>query len=214
MKRERSAASFLATLAEGRTTRLYRTDQRVFGQGDPSDAVFYLRSGAVELTTVSPRGKDGAVGTLHRGAFFGESCLGGQSVRLVTARACAPSAVVRVERDAMVGLLRREPRFADLFTAHVLSRNARTEQDLIGHIFLSSEKRLAGALLSLARLGRAAGPAMVRPPLTDGALALMLGVTRAHVRELMQGFRKMGFIAGDRGSLVVRSGLLGVVLHE
>ena len=49
----------------------------------------------------------------------------------------------------MVRVLHAEP-FAELFTAHLLTRNSRVEADLVDHLFNWSEKRLVGALLLLA----------------------------------------------------------------
>lgn len=214
MKRPPSVASFLGTLPIGRTSRLYQAGEAVFAQGEAASAVFYLRKGKVALTALSPQGREATVATLGRGSFFGEGCLGGQAVRMATARALEPSTIIGVEREAIRALLRREPAFAALFTAHVLSRHARSEQTLIEGIFPSSEKRLAGALLSMTRMGRAARPAVVHPGVSDDDLASMLGITRARVHELMTGFREMGFIADERGRLSVLGGLLTVVLHE
>lgn len=214
MKSLPSAAAFLRALTTGRTRRVYKTDEIVFAQADAADAVFYIERGSVCVTAVSTRGKQADIVTLRRGAFFGESCLGGSTIRSSSARACEPSVFVRVARKAMASLLHREPAFADQFTAYILSRHVRSEQDLIEKIFLSSEKRLAGALLTMSGVVTSAAPAPVTPRVTDDALALMLGLTRAHVRELMGGFRRMGLIAYDRSGLQVTSGLLGVVLHE
>jgi CRP-like cAMP-binding protein len=214
MKKTPSAATFLGQLTTGRTRRRSKTDEIVFAQGGPADGVFHIERGSVRITAASPRGKQADIVTLRRGAFFGESCLGGRSLRTSTARAGEPSTIVRIEREAMSSLLRREPGFARLFTTYILSRHVRSEQDLIGQFFLSNEKRLAGVLLSLSGMAITAPPAAVRPRVTDDGLALMLGLTRGHVRELMVGFRRMGFIAAGRHGLKVRRGLLGVVLHE
>lgn len=214
MEKTSSAATFLGQLTTGRTRRRYRTDELVFAQGAPADAVFHIVRGSVCVTAVSPRGKRADIGILRRGAFLGEDCLGGRAVRSSTARARGPSTIVRVDREVMASLLRREPEFAGLFTTYILSRHVRSEQDLIGQFFLSSEKRLAGVLLAMSGMESTAPPAAVRPRVTDDGLALMLGLTRGHVRELMVGFRRMGFIASDRSGLKVRRGLLGVVLHE
>jgi hypothetical protein len=58
----------------------------------------------------------------------------------------------------MQGLLRDEPTFSERFISYMLSRNIRIEADLVDHLFNSSEKRLARALLLLARYGDQAGP--------------------------------------------------------
>jgi hypothetical protein len=46
-----------------------------------------------------------------------------------------------------------EHEFSDRFVAHMLKRNVRIEEDLVDQLFNSSEKRLARALLLVARYG-------------------------------------------------------------
>lgn len=207
-------ATFLAAAKAGATTGHHRTDGVVFTQGEPADAVFYVRSGKVVLRAVSPRGRTVIVARFGRGAFFGEGCLSGERVRHATARASGPSTVVRVGRDAMVALLRREARFRVLFTRHVLARHVRSEQELIEGLFVSSEKRLAGVLLTMSGMRKTARGGIVSPGVTEDGLALMLGATRADVRALMGRFRRMGLVTAVPGGLRVRGALLGVVLHE
>jgi len=46
---------------------------------------------------------------------------------------------MRIEKSAMVAVLRDEPVFAALFVAHLLTRNIRLEEDLVDQLFNSSE---------------------------------------------------------------------------
>ena len=68
------------------------------------------------------------------------------------------SAVMRVKKAEMVRVLHDEPTFAEVFTAHLLTRNSRVEEDLVDQLFNSSEKRLARTLLLLANFGKEGGP--------------------------------------------------------
>ena len=145
--------AFLTRIENGKTTREYRNKQVVFSQGDAADAVFYIQSGKVKLTVVSTRGKEAVIGVLERGSFFGEGCLAAQPLRMSTASAIQPSNIVRVGKSTMVRWLHREPEFGELFTAYLLSRNVRIEEDLVDQLFNSSEKRLARILLLLAHFG-------------------------------------------------------------
>ncbi len=66
--------SFLERLHGGTTTTQYDVNRKVFGQGDPSNAVFFLSSGRVRLSVVSRQGKEAVIAILNGGSFFGESC--------------------------------------------------------------------------------------------------------------------------------------------
>ena len=205
--------AFLTRIEQGKTTREYRNKQVVFSQGDPADAVFFIRSGKVKLTVFSTRGKEAVVGVLERGSFFGEGCLAGQPLRMSTASAMQASTVVRVDKSTMVRVLHQEPEFAELFTAYLLSRNVRIEEDLVDQLFNSSEKRLARILLLLAHFGKEPRPETVIPQISQETLAAMIGTTRSRVSHFMNRFRKMGFIHYN-GGLQVHSGLLTVVLRD
>ncbi len=91
---------------------------------------------------------------LGRGDFFGEGCLAGQPLRMATASAMPDVSVVRITRQAMIGLLHERSLFSEQFMAHLLARNVRIEEDLVDQLFNSSEKRLARVLLLLARFGK------------------------------------------------------------
>src|SRR5689334_9121026 len=77
--------TFLAKASKDQTILTPSRKQILFAQGDPADAVFYIQSGKVKLTVVSEHGKEAVVAILERGAFLGESCLVGQTVRTATA---------------------------------------------------------------------------------------------------------------------------------
>ena len=205
--------AFLTRIEQGKTTREYRNKQVVFSQGDAADAVFFIRSGKVKLTVFSTRGKEAVVGVLERGSFFGEGCLAGQPLRMSTASAMQASNVVRVDKSTMVRVLHQEPEFAELFTAYLLSRNVRIEEDLVDQLFNSSEKRLARILLLLAHFGKEPRPETVIPQISQETLAAMIGTTRSRVSHFMNRFRKMGFIHYN-GGLQVHPGLLTVVLRD
>jgi len=206
-------ATFVSKVANGKSTREYRAKQAVFAQGDPADAVFFLQKGKVKLAVVSTRGKEAVIGVLDAGSFFGEGCLAGQPRRMSTASALEASSIIRVSKAAMIKLLHREPEFAELFTAYLLSRNARIEEDLVDQLFNSSEKRLARILLLLAHFGKEPRPETVIPKVSQETLAAMVGTTRARVSYFMNRFRKMGFIHYN-GGLQVHSALLSVVLRD
>jgi CRP/FNR family transcriptional regulator, cyclic AMP receptor protein len=57
---------FLDTENVGRAISRYRKDQKVFSQGSPADAVFYIQKGKVKITVVSEQGKEAVVAILGR----------------------------------------------------------------------------------------------------------------------------------------------------
>jgi CRP/FNR family cyclic AMP-dependent transcriptional regulator len=212
-RRDFDPHAFLATIGEGRTFVLYPNKQGIFAQGDAANAVFYIQTGKVKLTVVSKPGKEATIGILGEGDFFGEACLAGQPLRMLTATAMTDCAVLRIDKKAMIQALHREHEFSDLFVAYLLVRNIRYEEDLVDQLFNSSEKRLARVLLLLAHFGKEGKPESVVPKVSQEMLAEMIGTTRSRVSFFMNRFRKLGFIHYN-GGLQVHSSLLNVVLHD
>jgi len=204
---------FLTRVNEGRCVESYRRKQVIFSQGDPADAVFYVQKGRVKLTVVSKQGKEAIVALLGADEFFGEGCLAGQPLRMSTATATDDATILRLRKKAMVRLLHTDPRFSELFTTYLLSRNIRFEEDLVDQLFNSSEKRLARVLLLLAHFGKEGKREPVIPKISQETLAGMIGTTRSRVSHFMNKFRKLGFIKYN-GGLLVHSSLLNIVLHD
>ncbi|MBZ5689875.1 MAG: Crp/Fnr family transcriptional regulator [Acidobacteriia bacterium] len=211
--REFDPNTFLATIGSGRKSALFRAKQGIFAQGDAADAVFYIQEGSVRLTVVSKVGKEATIGILKDGDFFGEGCLAGQPLRMGSATAMTDSAILRIDKKAMMEALHLEHEFSDLFVAYLLARNIRYEEDLVDQLFNSSEKRLARILLLLAHFGKEGKPETVIPKISQEMLAEMIGTTRSRVSFFMNRFRKLGFIHYN-GGLEVHSSLLNVVLHD
>lgn len=211
-KRRLTGEEFFESAHVSRKVLEYVAHTTIFGQGDPADTVMYIRAGTVKLVVLSKTGKEAVVALLDRGDFFGEGCLAGQRRRMATATAMTPVTILAVQKDEMSGRLHENPGFSDRFLSHMLARNIRIEEDLIDQLFNSSEKRLARALLLLARYG-GQQPDHVLPKLSQELLAEMVGTTRSRVNFFMNKFRKLGFIEYN-GELRINSSLLSVVLHD
>lgn len=195
----------------------YSRDESIFAQGDRCASVMYIQKGGVKLSVLSKTGREAVVAMLGPGDFFGEGCLAGQSIRIGSATAITPTTVLVIGKAQMVKVLHEHSSFSDRFIAHMLSRNVRIEQDLVDQLFNSSEKRLARALLLLARYGKQEKPRQVVATISQETLSEMVGTTRSRVNFFMNKFKRMGFIEydGDLGAgIQINSSLLSVVLHE
>jgi len=204
---------FLATVNGGRSISKYRMNQKVFSQGTPADAVFYIQNGKVKVTVVSEQGKEAVVAVLGPDEFCGEGCLTGQPLRLATAVAMTECEIMRLEKATMIRVLHEEPAFSEMFVSHLLARTIRIEADLVDQLFNSSEKRLARALLLLANFGKDGRPEPIIAKVSQETLAEMIGTTRSRVSFFMNKFRKLGLIDYN-GHIEIHSSLLNVVLHE
>jgi CRP/FNR family cyclic AMP-dependent transcriptional regulator len=207
-----SSAVFRQKFRAGMTVRNYRDNEVVFSQGDQADAVFYIQSGTVKLTVAATLRKKAIIAVLLRGSFFGEGCLGGQSLRISTARSIGQSNITRLLKESTVRTLKRDPQFATLFVAYLLSRIIRVEEDLVDQFFNFSERRLARVLLLFGQITKESKP---ENPLkvSQATLAEMVGTTRARVSKFMNGFKKKGFVRYN-GGLQINSALIIAFLQS
>jgi CRP/FNR family transcriptional regulator, cyclic AMP receptor protein len=120
---------------------------------------------------------------------------------------------VRIDKDAMIRVLHKEPTFSKLLLAYLLARNIRIQEDVVDQVFNSSEKRLARVFLLLTYFGNEGKPETVIPKVSQETLAEMIGTTRSRVSFFLNKFRKLGFIDYN-GELHVRSSHLNIVLHD
>ena len=210
-----NAQTFLDSTQIPKTVTEYARGDAIFTQGDACEHVLYIQSGGVKLSVLSKTGKEAVVAMLGPGEFFGEGCLAGQPLRMGSATAISPSAIMRVDKQQMVELLHHQHAVSDRFISHMLARNIRIEEDLIDQLFNSCEKRLARTLLLLARYGKQAKPVRMVAAISQETLAEMIGTTRSRVNVFLNKFKKLGFIE-YKGELPIKinSSLLSVVLHD
>ena len=208
------AQAFLDSAGLAREIVTYRRSEAIFSQGEAGDSVIYIQKGGVKVSVVSQAGREAIVAMLGPGDFCGEGGLAGQSVRMATATALTPTTALVIGKDEMVRVLHAEHTLSDRFIAFMLSRNVRIEEDLIDQLFNSSEKRLARALLLLARYGMQDRPHRVLPRISQARLADMVGTTRSRVSVFLKKFRRLGFIEGGAAGIKVNNSLLNVVLHD
>ena len=206
--------TFLESGGVSRAVKKYPKSTVVFAQGDVAEQVMYIQRGSVKLSVLSKSGKEAVVALLGPGDFFGEGCLAGQSKRMATATAMMATTALVVEKAHMVQVLHNEPAMSDRFLVHMLARNIRIEEDLVDQLFNSSEKRLARALLLMARYREESSePQQVLHNLSQETLAEIVGTTRSRVNFFMNKFRDLGFIEYN-GGLKINNSLLSVVLHD
>jgi len=205
--------AYLASIGVARGAKDFRKNQIIFSQGDDARDVFFIQRGRVKRTVVSRAGREAVVGILGPGDFFGEWGLSDRPVCIATATAMMPTKVLIISKEEILRAFHAEHALSDAFISYLLTRTMRIEEDLVDQLFNSTEKRLARALLRLARYGRQMDHQTRVPRVSQQTLAEMIGTTRTHVNYFMNKFRRLGFIDYN-GELIIYRSLLNVVLRE
>ena len=205
--------SFFDELQIKRELKNYRAKEIIFCQGDPAKDVLYIRKGRVKRTVVSRSGQEAVVGILGAGDFFGEWCLSEQPVCIATATAMEPTTILVISKEVILRAFHAQHALSDGFISYLLARTVRIEEDLIDQLFNPTEKRLARALLRLARYGHSQDHETRIPKVSQQMLAEMIGTTRPRVNYFMNKFKRLGFIDYN-GELRIRRSLQNVILRE
>ena len=200
----------LRNIVSGKDLLKRRQGATLFSQGEEADAIYFIQTGKVQLTVVSPQGKKVTFAMMGPRDFLGEECLAGDSRRTSTATSLGSSTVFRIEKHAMLQAIHLQPEFSSDFVASLLARSVNMEEDLCDQLFNHSELRLACTLLRLSRTSEHARlPDVKVAAVTHKKLAEIVGTTPSKIILLMNKFRKLGLIdyRGD-GDVTVMSELL------
>jgi CRP/FNR family cyclic AMP-dependent transcriptional regulator len=195
----------------------YQPHEIVFAQGDRCAEVMYIQAGRVKLTVMSPGGRQAELAMLKAGAFFGEGALAGQQRRRSTATTMTAATIAMVKTAEMRRRLHDDLVLGDRFRSHLLARNVRIEAHLLHEHFNRSDRRLARILLLLAKFDQHRRMRSALPLISRDLLADLIGVPRWKIDQLMNTFRKRGFLERHRqqdGGMQVHRSMLSVVLQE
>jgi CRP/FNR family transcriptional regulator, cyclic AMP receptor protein len=196
---------FLSRPGAGKSIGVYQRDDDIFVQGQVADSIFYIQKGCVKLVA-SRQGREFIAGIFQAGQFVGEGSLNGAAFRLASMRAMEESRLTSISIPTMREALQDCPGLAELFTAHLLSRNSRIEADMMDQKLNSTEMRLARLLVILANFrGNNGLPTPIN--FSQTTLAEMIGSTRSRVSRFMNRFRKLGLISYRDGIIDVHRSL-------
>src|ERR1700681_2807761 len=204
---------YLSNAGVSRRIAKFKKGQVIFAHDEPGDVVLYIQSGNAKLTIVNPQGKEAVLAIVGSGDFLGEGCIIGNPVRLTTATAISPMNAMSIEKQEMMRVLHDEQEFAGKFISYMLERNIKIEADLVDQLFNSSEKRLARALLILARHGKEGEPETIVAKISQETLAELVGTTRTRMNFFLNKLWRREFLPSNTG-MPVHSSLLNVVLHD
>src|SRR4029079_19467148 len=100
------------------------------------------------------------------------------------------------------------------FSSLFIAEHVQHQDDLVGHLCNSAEKRLARALLTLSETGSEDGREGGIPKITQETFAAIVGTTRSRINQFMNKFRQLGLIEYNGEIRVNRARMTRILLEE
>ena len=183
-------------LAQVAQEKRYAKGQTIFRAGDPSNAVWVVKTGRVHLMKFLADGKVSTTCVMTHGETF--CCLPALDRKQYPTDAVAAedSLVIRIPTDAFHQAMTRSPTFAQQ-TLCLFCERLRQVEHKSCMAFEPAEQRLAQVLLTLAKKF---GSTI---PLTRQELAEIAGTTHETAIRTLSRFRRQGLIRSARGKTTI-----------
>ena len=190
----------LESLARDALWREYAAGEVVFVEGESSSGLYVLHTGWLKVMKTSAEGREQALRFIGPGEAFNEIGVFADRPNPATAIALEPAGIWLLRREAVLGLLRTRPDFAE----HVIANMADRVIDLVA---LVADLSLRSVTARLARLllEDATGDVLHRPHwYTQTELAGRLGTVPDVVQRALRGLESEGAIEVHRHEIHLR----------
>jgi CRP-like cAMP-binding protein len=190
----------LAAIARNAFVRRLARGQILFSEGEPSDHLFFVRSGRLRVFVVSSHGEELVLSVLGPGAALGELSVLDREPRSATVEALEAAELIAVPGDDARTLLETSPkalRAVAVALAAGMRRLSGTAADLV---FLDLPRRLAKLLLAES-VTRPDGTTESRLAMSQTGVAARLGVTRQSLNRAMSALAQRSWITVDGATI-------------
>lgn len=195
----------LADLSARMVRRRYRKASVVFVQGEYGTRCYVILSGSVKISAYAPDGREAVLAVLGPGDVFGELSLFDEAPRSADATAIDEAVLLSLDDRALTEAVRDHPELA-MSLLQVLSRRLRfANERLQDAAFFDVTGRVARRLADLSIQHGIGGDngVVVDVPLSQEALAKMIGATRESVNKALAGLTRRGLVRREGRRYVV-----------
>lgn len=186
--------------------RKYQKGRIIFVEGEPGEAVYFLKSGLVKVSKQDGEGREHTLHYVNPGDVFAEVVLFDAGGYPATAEVVEDAEVGLIRNRDMDRVLLKNPGMT-LEMLKIMARRLRNSQQQIMDLALKdTTRRLAGLLLKLAEEHVVVkdNGVMIGLPLTNQELANLIGTSRETVNRILSEFRrrKVTTVVKQEGILV------------
>lgn len=196
-----------AVLAECGIEERYQPEQYIFRQGDPgSGYLYYLRSGMINIITISGNGDEKTIYMLEEGSFFGEATFFQGNNHFASALTLKECVILKLDENCVRQLVEGDSDFS-FYLMRVLSQKLRKLSSQIEDLsFLSMHGRLSRLLLKFVEdFGIETEEGIVLPlSITDEQLGKLIGARREAITKALGRLRERGLLIKQNRKICVK----------
>jgi len=177
---------------------------RVFHEGDSSDACYIVREGSFRVTREHSDGRAITLATLGPGEVFGELAMLDGDTRSASAEALTDGELLALPAGDVRNLLARHPEISVKLVAALVRRLREANERISRQSFQTVPSRVAGVLSQLVAEtsgGGESGEVTIRMNQAD--LAQLAGTSRESVSRFLAELERAGVVRSGRGRVTV-----------
>ena len=196
----------LQKMLDSARQRSYNAGQYIFMQGDPTEAMYVLKSGRVKLIQVTPDGQQVLLRLINPWDLFAVVALIEKSNYPISAEAVEDCQVIYWPKPVLMELVKQIPALS-LNAMHLMAERLQEYQDRFRELSTERvERRVARAILRLAnQTGRLVPEGvLIDLPLTRQDLAEMTGTTLFTVSRILSQWEQQGLVISGREKIIIR----------
>ena len=190
----------LERLALGCQLRRLSRGDTVFRVGEPCEEFHVTVTGQVKLFAISPAGQEKVIELVGPGNSFAEALMFTGKPYIVNAQALTDSLLLTVKKEAVVGEIERDPRFAMRMLAGISRRLHGLVHDVEAYALHSGVQRVIGYLLRDQQVEDCATGEVVTVslPVSKATIASRLSLTPEYFSRVLHELEAAGMVRIDK----------------
>jgi CRP/FNR family cyclic AMP-dependent transcriptional regulator len=196
----------LEALLHGSRSRAYAKGSVVVNEGDPSHALYIVKSGSLKAYLNDEDGKEIILSTLGSGEYFGELGLMDGAPRSASVAALENSDLLQVPKEAFQQLLEQYPDALHIVTRNLVGQIRRLSDNVRTLALLDVFGRVVRLLTSLG-IEDGDGRLVISPKLTQQEIASRVGSSREMVSRIFKDLVIGGYLTLSSDSITVNKKL-------
>ncbi|MGD9833517.1 MAG: Crp/Fnr family transcriptional regulator [Piscinibacter sp.] len=190
----------LERLALGCQLRRLSRGDTVFRVGEPCEEFHVTVTGQVKLFAISPAGQEKVIELVGPGNSFAEALMFTGKPYIVNAQALTDTLLLTVKKEAVVGEIERDPRFAMRMLAGISRRLHGLVHDVEAYALHSGVQRVIGYLLRDQQVEDCATGEVVTVslPVSKATIASRLSLTPEYFSRVLHELEAAGLVRIDK----------------